>query len=96
MVIMTAKLSKPKLILALLILAAVVLLTVIILSGSGQSPEEADVSVGAATNSDRLAFLSSFGWTVNGDPVQTQQVRIPDTPSEVFDRYNELQISQGV
>ena len=30
-----------------------------------------------------------------GEPVKTQQVTVPADPSEVFLRYNELQISQG-
>ena len=29
------------------------------------------------------------------EPKQTQEVRIPTEPSEVFERYNDLQISQG-
>ena len=29
------------------------------------------------------------------EPVQTQHVRVPTEPGEVFLRYNELQISQG-
>ena len=29
------------------------------------------------------------------EPVQTQQVRVPEDPSEVFLRYNDLQQSQG-
>lgn len=94
MVIMTAKLSKGKLIAALLIILAVVIATIIICSGPSGQPAQ-DNAHNAATNDDRIAFLSSFGWTVDGDPVQTQQVRIPDTSSEIFDRYNQLQQSQG-
>ena len=54
-----------------------------------------DDTVSAADNDGRVAFLASFGWTVNAEPVQTQQIRIPEQSSEVFDRYNELQRSQG-
>ena len=94
MVIMTAKLSKGKLIAALLILVAVVVMTIVLCSGQQPESGTADTA-NAATNDDRIAYLSTFGWTVNGDPVQTQQIRIPEQSSEVFDRYNELQKSQG-
>lgn len=94
MVIMTAKLSKGKLAAALAILAAVVLATILLCSGTPEDTAEAENLV-ARTNDDRVAFLSSYGWTVNADPVKMQPVRIPDRASEVFDRYNQLQQSQG-
>ncbi len=47
------------------------------------------------TNDDRIAYLGSFGWEVCEEPKQTQEVRIPTEPSEVFERYHDLQISQG-
>lgn len=95
MVIMTAKLSKGKLLAALLILAALIVATIVICTGESPAPEPAAGTVTAATNADRVAFLSAYGWTVSADPVDTQQIRIPDTSSEVFQRYNELQKSQG-
>ena len=85
MVVMTAKLSKKKLLLALLAVAAVAALLVLCLRDPG----------GGEKNDDRLAFLSSYGYSVKGEPVQVQQVKIPSEPSEVFDRYNALQLSQG-
>ena len=42
-----------------------------------------------------IAFLAEYGWEVSAEPVQTQQVRVPEEPGEVFLRYNELQVSQG-
>ena len=95
MVILTAKLNKGKLLAALLILA--VLIAATILNCSGGQPDAAAPAdnLRASNNDERVAFLASFGWTVQADPVKMQQVRIPDTASEVFDRYNQLQKSQG-
>ena len=42
-----------------------------------------------------IAFLEGYGWQVEPEPVKTQQVTVPADPSEVFLRYNELQVSQG-
>ena len=42
-----------------------------------------------------MQFLKDFGWDVSTSPTESSQVRIPDTQSEVFDRYNALQKSQS-
>lgn len=102
MVIMTAKLSKSKLFtIGLIVLAGIVLLAVC-LGGrenhdapqSSESPSESSPTE-IKTNDDRITFLSSFGWKVREEPTQTQEVRIPTDPSDVFERYNDLQLSQG-
>ena len=98
MVIMTAKVSKRKLLLiGLLIILAVVLLITCLKksSGSDTPPDTAEEITEVATNEARVAFLEQFGWEVQQEPVQTQQVRVPEDPSEVFLRYNDLQQSQG-
>ena len=96
MVIMTAKVPKRKvLVIALVVLAAVLVLTLCLhgAKSGANSPEQADAQ--GKTNESRIAFLAGFGWQVEPEPVQTQQVRVPTEPGEVFLRYNELQISQG-
>ena len=81
MFVFTAKLSKPKLFAAgILLLAAVLLIVLLAVSGGD----------------DRVAYLATFGWSVNAEPTEVQQVRIPDTAdNKVFARYNDLQLSQG-
>lgn len=102
MVIMTAKVSKSKLIaIALIVLVAVILLVVCLTNSgkSGSAPAAENAAQAAPselkTNDDRVAYLASYGWEVAHEPVQTQEVRIPAEPSEVFERYNDLQVSQG-
>ena len=97
MVIMTAKVSKRKLLLValLLILAAVILVTCLKKADTPGQPDTAEEITQISTNEARIAFLAQFGWQVQPEPVQTQQVRVPDDPSEVFLRYNDLQLSQG-
>ena len=98
MVIMTAKVSKRKLliVLVLLALAAAVLITCLKKAGSADTPPDtAEQITEVDTNEARVAFLAQFGWQVQQEPVQTQKVLVPEEPSEVFLRYNELQLSQG-
>ena len=100
MVIMSAKLSKPKL---LIIGLLIVLLAVVLIfctknaAKAPQSAAEGEVACASdiRTNDDRIAYLESYGWQVSAEPVKTQEVRIPEEPSDVFLRYNELQLSQG-
>ena len=95
MLVMTAKVDKKKI--ALIITAVIVLVAgLFLLFGGDSTPTVSEnVSNAAANNDARVAFLKSFGWDVTNSPVESSQVRIPSEAGEVFDRYNELQKSQG-
>lgn len=97
MMIVTARLSKSKLLTAgLLVLAAVVCIILLVRSADASATAAADAhDVSAKTNEQRVAFLASYGWQVEPDPVQTQEVRIPKEFPEVLTRYNEVQLAQG-
>jgi hypothetical protein len=42
-----------------------------------------------------VKFLTDLGWDVTTSPRESAQVKIPAETSEMFDRYNTLQKSQG-
>ena len=44
---------------------------------------------------DAVELLASLGWNVDPVPVETMDVVIPAEFSDVYEKYNELQISQG-
>lgn len=93
MMVMTAKVNIKKL---ALILAAVagVILAIILLFGGGDTATP--TAAGTVSNNDsRVKFLTDHGWDVSASPVESSQVRIPETQSEVYERYNALQKSQG-
>ena len=82
MVIMTAKVSKRKLLLiGLLIILAVVLLITCLKksSGSDTPPDTAEEITEVATNEARVAFLEQFGWEVQQEPVPPKTPRRPGT-----------------
>ena len=92
MLVMTAKVNKKKI---LMIIAAVLVAIaglVLLFGGNDSTPT---ASTGVAGNDARVTFLKSFGWEVTTSPVESGQVRIPETGNDVFNRYNELQKSQG-
>jgi hypothetical protein len=92
MLVMTAKVDKKKI---AIILGAIVLAVIGLVALLGQGDSVPTGSISVASNEDRVNFLSSFGWEVTNSPVESSQVRIPENSSEVFDRYNALQKSQG-
>lgn len=55
-----------------------------------------EVSYSAADAGERLAFIDQFGWKVKEDPVEIAEVIVPETFDEVYEKYNTLQIEQGL
>ncbi len=94
MMVMTAKVDKKKMILALAAVAALVL-ALILLLGDGKSDTAQTGAPAASNNDQRVKFLTDLGWQVTTSPKESSQVKIPSASSEVFDRYNALQKSQG-
>lgn len=93
MMVMTAKVDLKKTMLALAAVAALILSLILLLGDSGGAEQ---TSAPAVSNNDaRVKFLTDFGWDVTTTPTESSQVRIPEAPSQVFDRYNTLQKSQG-
>ena len=93
MVVMTAKVNKKRILLVLGALIALIVLLCMITGGKEDSAQTEPVSL--RTNDARVQYLEDCGWDVVVSPVKTQQVLIPTDSSEVFGRYNALQISQG-
>lgn len=92
MLVMTAKLDKKKA--AFIFAAVVVVIAAIILLISG-GDTSATASTDVSSNDARVEFLKGFGWDVTTSPAESSQVKIPKDASEVFQRYNALQKSQG-
>ena len=96
MLIMTTKVDKRK----LLITAAAVFAAIgalLFLTGGDDAEPTASVAASptADTNDARVKFLTDLGWEVTASPAEATEVKIPRGSDEVFDRYNELQKSQG-
>ena len=93
MMFMTAKVDMKKIALVLGAVVVVIIAMILLFGGGGQTQTTAAPAV--SNNDARVGFLKGFGWEVTNSPTESSQVRIPETSSEVFDRYNQLQKSQG-
>lgn len=94
------KISKRTIITAAAILALILLVVVRAVSCS-KTPDTAVASTGpyslsASDNKGRIAFLKQFGWEVEGEPVEIDQVVIPQKFNKVYENYNEIQRGQGL
>jgi hypothetical protein len=91
----TAKFNRKKAVAAVLILAAVLCFIIILagrLSGGGKASA---LSAVVRNNKQRVEYLESLGWKVDEAAVDEQRVKIPVTFSDVYIRYNALQLAQG-
>lgn len=94
MLMMTAKVDKKKLLIgaSALVLAVVFLFALV----GGDTSQETSAQVSSVSSNDqRVKFLTDLGWEVTTSPKESMQIKIPSESSEVFDRYNALQKSQG-
>ncbi len=91
MMVMTAKVDMKKISIILGAIAALIVAVLLFFGGNDAQTTSAPVS----SNDGRVKFLKDLGWEVSASPVESGQVRIPAESTEVFDRYNQLQKSQG-
>lgn len=99
MFIYTVKASRLKFF-ALLLCSMAIILTVAAVVPKSQNRESVAVVSydynGIGTNEDRVEFLESFGYSVDPTPLEVVSVTIPETFDSVYEKYNDLQRSQGL
>lgn len=79
--------------------AALVLIRLCACQPSVKTTAISDIGVyelSAATNEDRVEFLAQFGWQVENEPDEVEEVTVPQVFNKVYSRYNEIQLEQGL
>ncbi len=90
---------KSKQIRAILIMLFVVLTTAVLVFLSKDSEnvsQDTSISYKAGSHSERMSFISQFGWEVSEEPTEVREVIIPEEFDEVYSGYNDIQIAQGL
>ena len=98
MFVRSVRLSKNR-ILGLCGLILGLVLAAAILPGLWQ-PESVSVALmmkgaSVADNDARIAYLATYGWIVEPEAESIEEVVIPQEFSEVFEKYNAIQLEQG-
>ena len=80
----------------LIVFVVVTVISLFILSRESTDVVNSDKSnIKASTESERLSFISQFGWEIDEDPVEVCEVIIPAEFDETYTQYNEIQLKQG-
>ena len=82
--------ANKKRILAVLVLVALAVAAFFLIPSEPGPPVYS-----AVTNEERVAFLASFGWSVEEEPMDVREVIIPAEFSDVYSAYNDMQCAQG-
>ncbi len=99
MFVYTVKASSIKFFCAILFSAAVlvgIVAIVPVIDSSGEVAVAALDYKGIATVEEQLTFLEELGYKVSPVPVYSDEVVIPEVFDGVYEKYNELQKSQGL
>ena len=92
MFIITAKFSRRR----AFALAAVACLALALIALPRACRKSAEApAIPAETNEQRLAYLTSLGWAVNDQPIETLSITLGETLEEPYLSYNTLQLEQG-
>lgn len=62
----------------------------------GAPPEEPAAAIPGGTDEQRTAFLESFGWQVDAAPLETLDLRLPESFADRWADYAALQTGQGL
>lgn len=93
MLIWTTRFSRKKAVLT--VIAMGIVMAVLILLTGRTEPGNSSTPPTLTDNSQRVEYLRSLGWEVDGEPVETLQFLLPEKLEEPYRSYNELQLSQG-
>jgi len=95
MFVCTIKFDKKKA-LFVIAMAALIIFGIIMLLGIDRGGDSTPTQSKKANSDDRrVEYLSSLGWQVETPAISVENVLIPKSFSDVFNKYNELQQSQG-
>lgn len=95
MFIYTVKSKQIKAILIILFIVLTVAALVFLSKDSENVSNDTTLSVKAGDNSERMSFISQFGWEVSEEPSEVREVIIPQEFDDVYKKYNEIQLKQG-
>lgn len=97
MFIFTTKFNKKKAIVAVLVLAAILIAIILIAASNDRANAEETAALSAVVknNDQRINYLKALGWEVDKTALEEQNIVIPRDFSDVYKKYNEIQLAQG-
>ncbi len=104
MIVFTTKITRRKIVSGILALCIIVCSAFVVMRDGNNVdtvsvPEETkNIHEGKKlkTNEERVALLGEYGWTVENEPIEFMEVKIPEVFDGVYNDYNEIQKRQGM
>ena len=96
MFVFSLRANKKRIILMAILLVSIALGLFLTRNSDLPVTNDSGISLKASSAEERVAFLSQFGWKIDEDPVQVEEVVIPQEFDETYEKYNEIQIAQNL
>lgn len=96
MFVFSLRANKKRAILMIVLLAVIALGLFLTRNSNLPVTEDSGISLKASNAEERIAFLSQFGWEIDEDPVQVEEIIIPAEFDETYKKYNEIQLAQNL
>lgn len=96
MFVFSLRANKKRVILMVLLLLSIALGLFLTRNSDLPVTDDSGVSLKASDAAERVAFLSQFGWQIDEDPVQVEEIVIPAEFDETYEKYNEIQLAQDM
>ena len=98
MFVLTFKWNK-KTAAAIVLIIALILIAIVTIAALGNDSDETQSTgkeiINVRNEKSRIAYLKQYGWEVETPAANEEKVLIPKEFSQVFEKYNELQKTQG-
>lgn len=99
MFIVSMKVTRRKIMIAIGIILVLVMGFIFLLTNrtaGGAAKANASVKdITIKSEQDIISFLQEFGWELDAEPLEVQQVSIPTEFNDVYQNYNAIQKKQG-
>ena len=93
----TVNIKKRRVCAAVGLLSALVCLILCLLFvPQAQSVEDAAAAPDSSLSQQYVSFLKEYGWEVDADPCEIEEVKIPEQFDDVYTEYNRVQKAQGM
>ena len=95
MFVYSVKPRQIKLVFLIIFIVMTVLSLFILSLDSQQTGKGSEMNINASDHSERMAFISQYGWQVDEEPAEVMEIIIPEAFDETYTAYNEIQKKQG-
>lgn len=96
MFVFSVRSSKLKLIALIAFVLIAVAAMIFLLRNDTPAANDGGISLRAGNASERIAFLSQFGWEIGEDPIEVTEVIIPAEFDDAYEKYNAIQKKQNL